>query len=151
MKRMLPLAMFMAAGALLASDPILGTWKLNVAKSKFSPGPAPQSVTTTYTEDGGWVVGKTEGVTSDGKPINVETRVKADGNEYPTESPWGKGTIAIKQTDPYHWTSILKLDGGNTITGKGMISNDGKTRTVTSTGTNTKGEKVNTVAVSERQ
>jgi hypothetical protein len=42
MKRMLPLAMLMAAGALLASDPNVGTWKLNVAKSKFSPGPGPQ-------------------------------------------------------------------------------------------------------------
>jgi len=151
MKRMLPLAMFLAAMAFAASNPMLGTWKMNVAKSKFSPGPAPQSVTTTFTEEGGWVVAKAQGVNSDGKPINVENRFKTDGNEYPYESPWGKSTIVIKQTDPYHWTSVVKLDGGNTITSKGMISKDGKTRTVTSTGTNTKGEKVNTVMVSERQ
>jgi hypothetical protein len=43
MKLMVPLAIVMAAGALLASDPIIGTWKMNMAKSKFSPGPAPQS------------------------------------------------------------------------------------------------------------
>jgi len=150
MKRILPLAIFMA-GALLASDPNLGTWKLNLAKSKFSPGPGPQSVTTTVREGGGWVIAKAEGVNADGKPINVENRFKTDGNEYPYESPWGKGTIVTKQTDPYHWTSVVKLDGGNTITSKGMISKDGKTRTTTATGTNTKGEKVNTVAVAERQ
>src|SRR5205085_3569561 len=57
MKRILPLAIFMA-GALLASDPNLGTWKLNLAKSKFSPGPGPQSVTTTVREGGGWVIAK---------------------------------------------------------------------------------------------
>lgn len=153
MKRMLmlPLAMFMAAGALQASDPMLGTWTMNVAKSKFSPGPAPQSLTATNTEDGGWVVAKAEGVNSEGKPINVENRFKTDGNEYPYESPWGKGTIVMKRADPYHWTSVVKLDGGNTVTIKGMISKDGKIRTQHATGTNTKGERVNTVTVWERQ
>src|SRR3954451_13337999 len=151
MKRMVPLAMFMAASALLASDPNLGTWKLNMVQSKFSPGPAPQSVTTTYTEDGGWVVSKSEGLGSDGKPFNVENRLKTDGNEYPYLSPWGKGTIAIQQANPYHWTSVVKLDSGHTLTSKGVISQDGRTRTVTTTGTNAKGEKVNSVTVSERQ
>ncbi|MFL6449443.1 MAG: hypothetical protein ACJ746_17430 [Bryobacteraceae bacterium] len=151
MKRMVPLAMLMAASALLASDPNLGTWKLNMAQSKFSPGPAPQSVTTTYTEDGGWVVSKSEGLGSDGKPFNVENRLKTDGNEYPYLSPWGKGTIVIQQANPYHWTSVVKLDSGHTLTSKGVISQDGRTRTVTTTGTNAKGEKVNSVTVSERQ
>jgi len=151
MKRKVLLAMFMGAVALLASDPNLGTWKLNLAKSRFSPGPGPQSVTTTITEDGGWVIAKSEGVNADGKPINVENRFKTDGNEYPYQSPWGKGTIVIKQTDAYHWTSVVKVDGANTITSEGMISEDGKTRTTNSTGKNTKGERVNTVAVSERQ
>jgi hypothetical protein len=65
-------------------------------------------------------------VNSEGKPINVENRFKTDGNEYPYESPWGKGTIIIKQTDPYHWTQVVKLEGGNTVTAKVMISKDGK-------------------------
>jgi hypothetical protein len=151
MKRMLPLAMLMAAATLLASDPAVGTWKLNLAKSKFSPGPPPKSVTTTISEDDGWLVSKAEGVDSEGKPINVENRVKKDGKEYPYQSPWGKGTVVVKGTDPNHWTQVVKLEGGNTIATKIAISKDGKTRTSTSTGTNAKGEKVNSVAVSERQ
>jgi hypothetical protein len=151
MKRMLSLAMLLAAVAVAASNPMIGTWKMNVAKSKFSPGPPPKSVTVTSSEDGDWVVNKAEGVDSDGKPINTVNRVKTDGNEYPAEGPSGKGKVTIKQTDPYHWTQVMKLDGGNTITTKGVISKDGKTRTNTVTGTNAKGEKVNTTTVWERQ
>jgi hypothetical protein len=148
---MLPLTMFLVAGALLASDPMLGTWKINVAKSKFNPGPAPQSITTTSIEDAGWVVAKTNGVNAEGNPINVENRFKTDGNEYPTQTAWGKGNMVIKKTDPYHWTSVVTLEGGNKITSKVVTPKDGKTRTHTSTGTNMKGEKINTVTVWERQ
>lgn len=76
---------------------------------------------------------------------------KTDGNEYPTQTAWGKGNMVIKKADPYHWTSVVTLEGGNKITSKVVTSKDGKTRTHTSTGTNTKGEKINTVTVWERQ
>ena len=151
MKKMLLFTTLMAAGALVAANPILGTWKMNVAKSKFSPGPAPKSVTSTYTESDGWVVITTDAVSADGTPTKRESRVKADGKEYPFENVYGKGTTVIKQKDPYNWTSVQKLDGGNTVTTKGMISKDGKTRTQTASGTNAKGEKVHTVTVWERQ
>ena len=62
-----------------------------------------------------------------------------------------KGTIVIKQKDAYNTTSVTKLDGGNTISTNSMISKDGKTRTQTTSGTNAKGEKVDTVTVWEHQ
>ena len=31
-----------------SKDPFVGTWTLNVAKSKYSPGPVPKSITSTY-------------------------------------------------------------------------------------------------------
>src|SRR5687767_12587204 len=41
---------------LVAADPILGTWRMNVPKSKIRPGPAPQSVTAVYSQEGEWIV-----------------------------------------------------------------------------------------------
>jgi hypothetical protein len=145
------LGMFALAGWLVAADPTFGTWKMNVAKSKFSPGPAPKSVTSTYSEEGDWVVIKTEGIDSAGKPISRTNRVKRDGAEYPYDGPNGPGKISVKKTDDYHATAVTKLDGGGTITTRTVISKDGKTRTQTSTGTNSKGEKVNSTVVFERQ
>ena len=145
------LAMFGLAGVLAGADPILGTWKMNIAKSKFSPGPAPKDVSSTYSQEGDWIVMKTEGTDSEGKPISRTNRVKRDGNEYPFDGPNGPGKITIKQIDDYHSESVMKLDGGGTITSRLEISKDGKTRTQTSTGTNSKGQKVNSVVVFERQ
>jgi hypothetical protein len=97
------------------------------------------------------MVVKTEGVSTDGKPMVRENRFKTDGNEYPYDGPWGKGTVVVTVTDPYHWTQVVKQDGGNTITTQGVLSKDGKTRTQTTTGTTAKGDKVNTITVYERQ
>jgi hypothetical protein len=147
----LVLATFGIAGLLLAADPMLGTWKMNVEKSKFSPGPAPKNVTSIYTKEGDWIVIKTEGVDSDGKPIGRTNRVKPDGNEYPFDGPNGPGKISIKKTDDYHSEAVTKLDGGGTITTRTVVSEDGKTRTQTSTGTNSKGQSVNSTVVFERE
>ena len=65
----LVVALFGLAGLLAAADPIIGTWKMNVVKSKIKPGPAPKSVTATYSEDGDWIAIKTEGIDAAGKPI----------------------------------------------------------------------------------
>ena len=51
----LAVALFGLAGLLAAADPSIGTWKMNVVKSKIKPGPAPKSVTATYSEDGDWI------------------------------------------------------------------------------------------------
>lgn len=150
-KIVLSLALLGLTGSLLAADASLGTWKMNMSKSKFSPGPAPKSVTATYSEDGGWIVVKTEGMDSDGKAISRTGRYKRDGNDYPYEGPNGKGMINLKQTDDRHIMAVTKLEAGGTITSRTVISKDGKTRTQTSTGTNSKGEKVDTVTVFERQ
>ena len=147
----LVVALFGLAGLLAAADPIIGTWKMNVVKSKIKPGPAPKSVTATYSEDGDWIAIKTEGIDAAGKPIGRTNRVKRDGNEYPFDGPNGQGKISIKKIDDYHSEAIVKLDGGGTVTTRTVISKDGKTRTQTSKGTNAKGEKVDSVAVFERQ
>jgi hypothetical protein len=107
-------------------------------------------VTTTYAEEGEWMVVTSDGVDADGTKIARTNRYKRDGKAYPFNGPAGKGMITIKKVDDYHFESTTKLDAGGTTHSKTVISKDGKTRTQTVTGTNSKGEKLNHVIVSER-
>jgi len=147
----LVIALSLGALRLAAADPIVGTWKMNVAKSKFSPGPAPKSVTSTFSEEGDWIASKSDAIDSTGQPITRTNRYKLDGKEYPFEGPQGQGMISLKKIDDHTTESVLKFAGGHTLTARAVISADGKTRTMTSSGTNAKGEKVNNVTVWERQ
>jgi len=143
--------MLTVPGLVLAADPVVGTWKLNVAKSKFDPGPAPKSSTVTYTEDGGWLVLKVEGVAADGTAINRNSRFKMDGKEYPYESPQGKATIRGNMSGERQSTATVKLDGGNSFTQHSVISADGKTRTITTNGKNAQGQAMKNLVVYDRQ
>lgn len=82
--------------------------------------------------------------------VTRNNRYKFDGKEYPYESPYWKGTISAKKTGEGKGTNTIKLDGGGTITQHAVISADGKTRTLTATGKNAKGERVNSTIVYER-
>ncbi|HYP05569.1 MAG TPA: hypothetical protein VER03_04975, partial [Bryobacteraceae bacterium] len=135
----------------LAADPIVGTWKLNLAKSKFNPGPSPKSSTVTYTEEGDWLVLKIDNVTADGKSAGRNSRYKLDGKEYPYESPYGKGTITAKRTGERQVTATVKLEGGNSYTQENVISADSKTRTITITGKNAQGQAMKNTVVYDRQ
>jgi hypothetical protein len=145
------LTLSLSAAMLMAADPSLGTWKMNPAKSKFNPGPAPKGLTTTYSQDGDWIVIKSTGVDPTGQPIIRENRYKRDGKEYPFEGANGRGKITVKRIDDHTAEAVTKVDGGGTVKTRSVISKDGKTRTMTSTGVNAKGEKVNTVAVYDLQ
>ena len=72
-----------AASFVYAADPSLGTWKLNVAKSKFTPGPAPKSGTVTYEAVGDAVKRTGEQIAADGKKSRFTYTAKFDGKYYP--------------------------------------------------------------------
>ncbi len=137
--------------ALSAADMRSGTWKLNTAKSKFSPGPGPKSATVTYSMEGDWVVAKAQGVNAEGKATSGTNRYKLDGKEYPYKTPLVEGTISVKQIDDFNTEATIKGAGKYSVTSKVVISKDGKTRTLTSSGVNAEGKPVNTVAVYEKQ
>ena len=139
-----------ASLTLCAEDMLSGTWKLNTAKSKYSPGPAPKSLTVTYSMDGDWVVSKSEGVSSDGKATSYTNRYKFDGKEYPYKTATIEGMISAKRIDDMHIEATIK---GGKAQGSAhtVISKDGKTRTLTTTGTNAEGKPVKNVAVYDKQ
>ena len=135
------------------SNPLVGTWKLNVAKSQFDPGPAPKSLIRTVVAQGDGVKYTFVGVSVDGKPISYGFSVNFDGKDNPIMGsiPSGADTISAQRKDPNTFEASLKK-GGNVIgTSKVTVSNDGKVTTVDSNGTDAAGVKGHDVQVYDKQ
>ena len=143
--------LFVFCAALCASDPSMGTWKLNLAKSKYSPGPPPKSATITYEQSGEEVKRTGETVDADGKTTSFQYTAKYDGKDYPVSGSDTFDTIAIKRINDHTTTATLKKDGKVVSSARRVVSKDGKVMTLTLTGTNAKGEKFKNVAVYEKQ
>jgi len=134
-----------------SKDPFVGTWRLNVAKSKYSPGPAPKSITSTYEAAGkGYKVSVKNESASGTTEYSYTTNL--DGKDSPvTGNNPNADMLAVRRIGARTLESVSKKGGKVTITQRNVLSADGKTRTVTTTGTDTQGQKVNNVAVFERQ
>jgi hypothetical protein len=139
------------AAVLGQADPAVGTWTLNVAKSKYTPGPGPKSQTVSIEPAGGGVKVTVKGVNAQGGPIEIAYTASYDGKDYPITGSPDYDTLALKRID--EWT----VEGTRKKTGKLMqsyqrvVSKDGKQMTVTTTGMNAKGEQLYTVGVYDRQ
>jgi hypothetical protein len=138
-------------GSLVAADAAVGTWKLNVGKSKFSPGPPPQSATVTYEESGNGVKRTGESVAADGTKTSWEYTAQYDGKEYPVTGNPNADTIALKKVNDRTVEATLKKTGKVVTTARRVVSADGKTMTLSLKGTNTQGQKVNSVTVYDKQ
>src|SRR5215510_13579753 len=133
------------------TDPIIGTWKLNLAKSKYSPGPSPKSQTLTYEAVGQGIKITVKGTDAEGKPIDNQFTANFDGKDYPVTGTPDWDTIAWKRIDAYK-TEISRKKAGKVLsTATRVISKDGKTMTFTEKGVNAKGEKISNTVVYERQ
>lgn len=140
-----------SAIAAWAGDPVLGTWELNVTKSKYNPGPAPKSQTRIYEAlpQGMKVTIKT--VNADGQSTVLEHPANYDGKDYPITGSTQADVIALKQIDPYTSEAALKHAGKVLATSRRVVSADGKTMTVTYQGIDSRGRKVDSMAVYERR
>jgi hypothetical protein len=146
-------ALVSAFAAQAQSNPLVGTWKLNLDKSKYDPGPAPKSLVRKVEVAGDGVKYTFEGVAADGKPLSYSFSVKFDEKDNPVmgNAPNGADTISATRTDAHHYTAILKKGGKEVGTSKVTVSDDGKTTTVDATGTNLAGVKVHDVQVYDKQ
>lgn len=135
----------------LAAENWLGTWKLDTAKSKVVPGPGPKSQTLKFeaTKDG--IKLTSEGVNAEGKATHGWYVSKFDGKDVPWEGNPDADTAAAKRIDDNSYENVWKKDGKTTITAKVVVSEDGKTLTVTLTGTDSKGRTVNTTDIYHKQ
>jgi|SRR5271165_5065625 len=146
----LTVALCLAAVALCyASDTVMGTWKLNEAQSKFSPG-ATKTTTVIYAPDGDQTKVTTIGTDADGKPFQDEWVGKLDGKEYPFTGDPSK-TRAYKKINDHTMEITNKKDGKVVSSGRAVVSADGKTRTVNINWTNSEGKKMSFTAVYDKQ
>jgi hypothetical protein len=141
---------FLAAAACVASDVNMGTWKLNEAKSKFAPG-ATKPQTIVYQAAGDQVKVTVEGATADGESVHIEWTGKYDGKFYPVTGDPGIDERSYKEVNAH--TMYITSKKGDKVVGTNRITvaADGKSRTVTTTTTNSMGAKVTTVAVYDKE
>ncbi|HTQ55545.1 MAG TPA: hypothetical protein VMI94_13850 [Bryobacteraceae bacterium] len=145
------IGVLVAAIGAFAADNSLGTWKLNMEKSRFSPSTPVKSLTATREASDGAIKVTTTGERADGTPINSSYVAKYDGSESPvTGAPYD--TIAIKQVNANTFTySAKKKDGKYSVTGRSVVSKDGKTMTNTIKGTDTEGKPYRATMVWDKQ
>lgn len=143
-------ALFAAVVVCFAADAIMGTWKLNEAKSKLSPGTG-KNHTVIYAAAGDSVKVTVDGVDADGKPAHNVWTGKFDGKDYPLTGDPVSDMRSYKRVDDHTLALTNKKGGKATLTGNIVVSADGKTRTVTINGTDAKGNKFASTAVYDKQ
>jgi hypothetical protein len=128
----------------------MGTWKLNEAKSKFPAG-APKNTTVTYEAAPEDMIKVTvEGVDAAGQPTHSEWTGKFDGKDYPVTGDPNADARSYKVVNDHTMDFANKKGGKATVTGKIVVSADGKSRTVTTKATGPDGKKVEATAVYDK-
>jgi len=133
-----------------ADDLFMGTWKLNEAKSRLRAG-GPKNNTVVYEASGDSVKVTIDGSGHDGTPTHSEWTGKFDGRDYPVTGDSTEDERSYKRIDD-HTLAVTVMKGGKvTTSGRIVVSADGKTRTVTTHGTDAKGMKTSSTAVYDKQ
>lgn len=143
-------AFFVSATAALAQSPHMGTWKLNEAKSKFSPG-ATKNNTVVYEAAGDSIKVTVDGVDSAGTAVHSEWTGKFDGKPYPVTGDATSDTRSYRRINNHTLALTGKKAGKITLTGRITVTANGRTRTVTTSATDSKGKRVTTRAVYDKQ
>jgi len=148
-----------SATVAFGADIFVGTWKVNIAKSKYDPGPAPKVPSITdVTAVGDGLKFVQDGVAGTGQKTHGEFTVKFDGKDYPAKGtidgkpdPTYQDMISAKKIDDYTFEFTSKLKNKIIQVQKVVFSKDGKTRTVTQTGTNAQDKPFNNTVIYDKQ
>ena len=144
------LAAMSCAGTAFAADPVLGTWKLNVEKSKFRPNAVLTAATRTYTESNGLYTLDVKATRADGKEQSYQIQYRDGKDEKRTGSSSVDSTHA-KRIDANTWDFDLKKDGKVVGHVHRVVSADGKTLTVHATGAQISGGEGEETLVYDKQ
>ena len=129
----------------------LGTWKLDVAKSTYSPGPPPRSQTVTYEAAGEGVKVTIELIDANGNKNRQGYTANYDGKDVPLTGSATVDTVSLKRINAHTTERTDKKDGKVVATITRVIAADGKTATITTKGINPQGQPIHNVAVFVRQ
>jgi hypothetical protein len=141
------LAFAVASMAAQTAEPIVGTWKLDVARSTYKPGPAPKSTTIVVTPEGKGIKVAVDTVNADGSPLTWGFTTLRDGKEEAkvTGNPMFD-TMTATRHSATAGTNVYRKAGKVVMTANVAIAADGKSMTATMTGTDAKGQAMNNVA-----
>ena len=147
------LVTFAFASSALAQRPegVAGTWKLNVAKSKYNPGPPPKSMTIVYAPAGDSVKITVDLVPATGEPQKWEMIGLYDDKPHTVSGNPEADSISMKRVNDTTGESTFRLKGKVMAVNTRVLSADGKTLTITSKGQTADGKSRNDVAVYEKQ
>src|SRR5262249_27615831 len=153
MRTVLALAIvgLLAAPAVAQEPSLAGTWTMNTARSKYSPRPAPKNESVTYvaTTDGfAYSVTATE---ADGSPTKLTGALHFDGRDVAVARSPDYDTVASRRVDAYTTETTRKKAGKVVQTVTRVVSHDGRTLTLTTKGTNARGDTIGNVGVYDRQ
>jgi hypothetical protein len=149
--RVLTLALcFLAAAVCFASDVQMGTWKLNEAKSKIAAG-APKNSTVVYEAAGDGIKVTIDGTAPDGTATHSEWTGKFDGKDYPSTGNPNEDMRSVKQINDHTLHVTSKKGDKIVLTAHVVVAADGKSRTVTTNGTDAQGKKYESTAVYDKQ
>jgi hypothetical protein len=148
---MLTLALcFIGVGVCFADDLNLGTWKLNELKSKIPPG-VTKNITVVYETVGDSIKVTTDGTDKDGQPLHTEWTGRFDGKDYPLTGDPTADSRSYTKIDAHRTAIANKKNGTVVITGRIVISADGRSRTLNLTGTDSTGKKISSISVFDKQ
>jgi hypothetical protein len=132
------------------SDPWVGTWQLNLAKSKYSPGPPPRSGSVNVQGEGQNRKATLAGFDAAGNPRTQVYMFIHDSEPHPVTGNPGCDALAYTRVDDntVNWTCTK--GGQVTTTGTDALSRDGKTFTITSMGFDANGRPISNIAVFDK-
>ena len=144
--------MLLAVGISYAAenDAFMGTWKLNEAKSKITAG-MPKNSTVVYTVDGDNVKVAIDGTAVNGKTYHSDWTGKFDGKDYALTGDPSTDMRSYKVIDDHTLLAVSKKGGKESNSARIVLSADGKTRTVTISGTDASGAKVTSTQIYDKQ
>jgi hypothetical protein len=135
-----------------AADPLIGTWKLDLSKSIFNPGPTPKSQIRVYQAvPGGGMKLTLTTIDVEGKSQSIDLPATPDGKKYPITGLGQADTVML--TPLTDRTAEAKLKYGDVVIGTARreLSPDGNTLTITYTGIDREGGQVSNIAVYAKQ
>jgi hypothetical protein len=130
---------------------LVGTWKLNLAKSTYSPGPTPRSGTLTFQEDGQGLRATVETIDAQGNPAKRVTVIFDDGKSHPVRDAPAFDAASIKAVNDFTIWDLRTKAGKVVQTVVITISPDGKSHTTATTGVNAAGQQINNIGVYDKQ
>lgn len=150
-RTMLPgLVLFMTAAASFGSDSNLGTWKLSESKSRFS-ATSMKNRTVVYKAEGNQVKVAIDGIDAQGQPTHNEWTGVFDGKDYAVVGDATATTRSYRKVDGRTTEFTNKKEGKVMLRGRIVVTVDGKSRTVTGSGTDANGRKIKFTAVYEKE